>query len=112
MVVSELLSRLDALAASTQQLLALARAEQWDEVVDAIQVQTAATEAFAHVNPPAAQLPAMVAAELAARLSAVREAHEEAYSRIDAWRDELGRILQDIDGAKQKSNRLLRAYGG
>ncbi|TSJ89137.1 hypothetical protein [Chitinimonas sp. BJB300] len=96
----------------TQALLALARAEAWDTLLDAIPAQQAAMAATLRGNDALSNCPADIRAALTALIKQIDTANREVLERVTAWRTQVSAILEEINATRQNGKRISRAYGG
>ncbi|MGQ5522545.1 hypothetical protein ACUHMQ_04710 [Chitinimonas sp. PSY-7] len=96
----------------TQGLLALARAESWDALLDAIPAQQAAMARVLKDNQFLSNCPADIRSTLTVLITQTDAANREILERLAAWRTQVSAILEEINSTRQNGKRISRAYGG
>ncbi|MDK2126413.1 flagellar protein FliT [Parachitinimonas caeni] len=95
---------------ATLSLLGVAREERWDDIEAAGVLQR---EALARIeSQPAEPLSAEQRGQLNGLLQQIDHANQEALQRVEAWRLEVGDILQSFEQSRGNADRLSKAYGG
>lgn len=112
MAVSDaLLAEYDALLAVTEDMLQLARGENWDEFSVVLPRQHQLMERIVARGPlDADQIPQPLRDDIAQRLVSIDTANQEVIERAAAWQDEIKRMLGEISSTQLNVNRLGRAY--
>lgn len=106
---TDLLAGQKSLLQATQALLALAREESWDRLLEVMPAQRAA---FAAVQAsPVDGLGGEAQQTLRELIEQTETANAELVARLLAWQGEVSTILQEIDMTRANGRKISRAYG-